>query len=179
MRRTFCLILGICLCVIQGCGYTSKTHIEDRIKSVHVQKIPNRINITGDVTNQTRFKVYRPGLEVELRNALIERFVFDGHLKVSPFNKADSILTAELIDFRRDPLRYNADESIQEFRVSVTASLRFLDSVTEEEIWGVSSLSGDSTYLLAGRLAKTEDEAVAEALEDLARHAVEAILEVW
>ena len=51
--------------------------------------------------------------------------------------------------------------------------------MTEEEIWGVSSLSGDSTYLLAGRLAKTEDEAVAEALEDLARHAVEAILEVW
>lgn len=178
-RLIFLLILIFSTVAVQGCGYTSKTRLPEHIQAIHVEKVPNRIDITGDITSETSFKVYRPGLEVELRNALIERFIFDGHLKVSDRNKADAILKSELTDFRRDPLRYSADEAVQEFRISVTASFEFSDVRTGEVLWKNSSLSGNGTYFLTGRLAKTEDEAVAEALEDLARHVVEAVLEVW
>jgi hypothetical protein len=165
--------------LLVGCGYTAKTQLPEHVRTVHVEKIKNTIDITGDVTNRQSFQVYRPGLEVDLRNALIDRFVFDGHLKIAPRDRTDALLQGELIDFRRDPLRYNADDSIQEFRVSVSASLRFTDARTGQTLWSAGAISGNATYFLSGRLARTEDEAVAEALEDLARHAVEAILEVW
>lgn len=162
-----------------GCGYTSKTQLPEHIKTVHVEKIPNRIDISKDVTNRQAFKTYRPGLEVELRNSLNDRFVFDGHLKLADKERSDAHLISELTDFRRDPLRYNADESIQEYRISVTASFRFVDARTGAVIWQSSAMAGSSTYFLSGRLARSEDEAVELALEDLSRHVIEAVLEVW
>ncbi len=164
---------------LSGCAYTSKSNLPEHIKTIHVPQVPNRIDITGDVSNRTSFKVYRPGLEGDLRNALIDRFIFDGHLKVADMNKADAVLEAELLDFRRDPLRYNKDDSIQEFRVNVTASVRFRDLKEDKIIWSSPSISGNATYFLSGRLAASEDQAVAQALEDLARHVVEEVLEVW
>lgn len=168
-----------CLAVLTGCGYTSKTLLPDTVKTVHVEQVRNAIDITGEVTNRQSFKVYRPGVEVDLRNALIDRFVFDGHLKIAAADKADSILRTELLSFRRDPLRYNTDDSIQEFRITVSASVQFVDTKTGKEIWQISGISGDSDYFLSGPQSKSEDEAVAAALEDLARHVVENVLEVW
>lgn len=167
------------LLALSACGYTSKTLLPEHIQTVHVAKVPNQIDITGDVTNKTAFKVYRPGLEVELRNAVIDRIVFDGHLKIGEEEKSDAVLQMELIDFRRDPLRYKTDDSIQEFRINVTASARLIDKKTGTAVWQSSAISGNDTYLLSGRLAKTEDQAVAAALDDLARHLVENVLEIW
>lgn len=161
-----------------GCAYTGKTNLPDHVKTVRVARVANSIDITGDVTNKASFKVYRPGLEVELRNTVTERIVLDGHLKVVRSQDADTILQLELLDFRRDPLRYNRDETIQEFRVSVTASAKLVDTRSGKALWE-SSVSGNASYFLSGELAKTEDEAVVAALEDLARHAVEGFVEVW
>lgn len=181
MNAKYLGLSAACLVVfaLAGCAYTSKTNLPEHIKTIHVPQVPNRIDITGDVSNRTSFKVYRPGLEIDLRNALIERFIFDGHLKVADREKADAVLEAELIDFRRDPLRYNKDDSIQEFRVNVTASISFRDLKDDKTIWSSPSISGNSSYFLSGRVATTEDQAVAKALEDLARHVVEEVLEIW
>ena len=182
-RKFFSFACVLCSCalvpVLGGCGYTSKTSLPDHIKSVHVEKVENTIDITTDVTSKTAFKTYRPGIEVEMRNALQDQFIFDGHLKVADKDKADAVLRAQVTDFRRDPLRYNSDDSVQEFRVSVTGSFVFSDARTDAVIWSTQALSGSASYFLSGRLAKTEDEAVAAALEDLARHIVESVLEVW
>ena len=89
------------------------------------------------------------------------------------------MLSAKLVKFDRDPVRYNADDSIQEFRIHVRAAVKFKDLVEDETIWSTKEISGESTYFLSGRLAKSEDEAVEEALEDLVRHVIERILEVW
>ena len=176
VKKTLPLLL--CL-VLASCGYTSKTLLPEHIKTVHVAKVNNLIDITGDVTNRKSFKVYRPGVEVELRNAVIERFVFDGHLKIAPLERADSVLNMDLLDYRRDPLRYNSDESIQEFRISVSANAKLVDAKSGDVIWESGGFAGTSDYFLSGPRAQTEDQAVAAALEDLARHLVEDVLEIW
>lgn len=173
------LILLISAAVFHGCGYTHETLLPAHVKSVHVARVVNEIDIASEVTSESVFKVYRPGLEVELRNALIERFVFDGHLKIRDMEEADAVLQVRLKDFRRDPLRYNDDESVQEFRVTVVAICDFVDLANEKTLWQTSGISGDSSYFLSGPHARSEDEAVGDALEDLARHAVEDILEAW
>jgi len=174
-----CGLIAAVAAAVPGCGYTTKTSLPEHIRSVHVAKVPNRIDITGEVSSDKPFQTYRPGLETELRNAIIERFIFDGHLRVVPAEKADALLVAELLSFDRDPVRYESDDSIQEFRIHVTASVEFKDAVDNKVIYHADSLSGEGSYYLSGSLASSEDEAVQEALEDLTRRAVENILEVW
>ena len=178
---SLCLLLCGVWLVNQGffSGYTTQTALPEHVETVHVEKVTNTIDISQEVTNNKPFQTYRPGLEVELRNALIERFIFDGHLRIASKNKADAVLKASLLNFDRDPVSYNADDSVQEFRIHVTAELRFMDQLNDEVLWEAHSLSGEATYFLSGPLAVSEDRAVALALDDLVRRAVEGILEVW
>ena len=182
MHKQFRLILllaGVLLFTQGFGGYTSKTNLPEHIESVHVDKVSNTIDIASEVSSQHAYRIYRPGLEVQLRNALIERFIFDGHLRIASKDSADAILSADLLSFDRDPVRYNADDSIQEFRIHVTARISFNDALSGEPLWEAASISGQSSYFLSGTEAKSEDEAVLLALEDLVRHTVEDILEVW
>lgn len=176
--------LGVALAIVlfgAGCaGYSQETNLPQHIKSVYVEKITNQINLAAEVSTDKAFQTYRPGLEIDLRNALIERFVFDGHLKIAQnTNIADSVLKGQLIQFDRDPTRYNSDDSIQEFRIHVVANLQLVDQVENKVIWQQQGISGESSYFVTGKLASSEDEATREALEDLVRRAVEEILEVW
>lgn len=181
MKRTvlFPIFAWALLFSVAGCGYTTKTSLPDHIRSVHVTSVENKIDISADVSSKKPFQVYRPALEVELRNALTDRLVFDGHLKVAQEAASDAVLRTQLVGFDREPLRYNANDTIQEFRIRVTASAQLVDKQSGQVIWSGQDLSGESEYMLSGSTASSEDEAVNEALEDLVRRMVENILEVW
>ncbi len=69
-----CLVL-LFLC---GCGYSARSLMPANIKSI---AIPN-------FTNRT----YEPGLEVDITRQIIDRFVFDGNLKIATEDKADVVL---------------------------------------------------------------------------------------
>ncbi len=167
------------MAVVSGCGYTTKTSLPEHIRSVHVPAVENKIDISSEVSSGRPFQVYRPGLEVELRSALVDRLVFDGHLHVAAEPSSDAILSAQLVGFDREPLRYNANDTIQEFRIRVSASVRFTDKKTGQVLWSADEVTGDSEYFLSGPNATSEDAAVNAALKDLVRRIVEDILEVW
>ncbi len=180
MKRAAAPVLLFALTVlVSGCGYTTKTSLPEHIRSVHVPSVDNKIDISSEISEKRPFQVYRPGLEVEMRNALIDRLVFDGHLRVAADAASDATLKTQLISFDREPLRYNANDTIQEFRVRVTASAQFIDKSSGSVIWSVTEISGESEYFLSGPKAASEDAAVRAALQDLVRHIVEDILEVW
>lgn len=170
---------ALLLVSVSGCGYTTKTSLPEHIRSVHVPRVENKIDISAEVSNKRPFQVYRPGLEVELRNALVDRLVFDGHLRVATDAVSDAVLSAQLTGFDREPMRYNANDTIQEFRIRVFASARFTDKKTGQLLWAADEISGHSEYFLSGPNASSEDEAVNKALKDLVRRIVENILEVW
>src|SRR5574341_1211316 len=50
-------------------------------------------------------RAHSPGIEVDITNAIINRFIFDGTLQVVSLEKADAVLEAKLVDYRRDALR--------------------------------------------------------------------------
>lgn len=177
----FAAAVSAALLTAAGCaGYSQQTNLPSHIKTVYVEKISNQINLAAEISTDKAFQIYRPGLEIDLRNALIERFVFDGHLKIAQnAGVADSVVIGQLIRFDRDPTRYNSDDSIQEFRIHVVADLKLVDQVDDKVIWQGNGISGESSYFLSGENASSEDEAVQDALEDLVRHTVEEILEVW
>lgn len=181
MKRSLPLLLTLAasLLTVSGCGYTTKTSLPEHIRSVHVTRVENKIDISAEISDKRPFQVYRPGLEVELRNALIDRLIFDGHLRVSTDAASDATLMTELTGFDREPLRYNANDTVQEFRIRVTATARLIDKRSGEAIWSSGDITGESEYFLSGENAGSEDESVQDALTDLVRHIVENILEVW
>jgi len=164
---------------LAGCGYTRQTHLPEYVRTIHVKPVKNAIDLSQEITDKSRFTTYRPGLEVELTNAIIDRFIFDGHLQVVEENKADVVIQSSLIAYRRDALRFAGEDDPIEFRLSVIADVTAKDVHSQKSLWERANLVGDATYYLSGPLARSEDEAVSEAVEDLARRVVEETLEVW
>ena len=162
-----------------GCGYTHKTILPNQIKTIHIASIKNSIDLTGEISDKNRFRVYRPGLEVDLTNAIMNRFIFDGNLKVVNREKADAIVEAKLVDYRRDPLRYSEGDDIQEYRLSITLDVVVYLAGGHKVLWHITGLTGDTSFFLSGARALSEDEAAAKAVEDVARRVVDKTIELW
>ena len=161
-----------------GCGYTTKTVLPGNIKTIHVAPVKNAIDLSGEISEKDRFRVYRPGVEVDVTNAVINRFIFDGNLKVVSPEKADAVLEAKLVDYRRDPLRYSEGDDVQEYRLSVTIDATVTLVNGGKVLWH-ERLTGDTSFFLSGSRALSEDEAVTKAVDDLARRVVDKTIESW
>ncbi len=158
-----------------SCGYSATSLLPGQLKTIYVEPVKNSINYTAEGQRN----LYIPLLEVKVRNAIINRFLLDGNLKITEPGKADLILKAELINYASDELRVSDENIVDEYRIAVTVSLELLDTDKQEVRWREGSFSGEETYNVSGPLAKSEETARQEALEDLARRVVERTIEDW
>jgi hypothetical protein len=165
--------------VLAGCGYTTKSLLPEDIKRIHIMPVKNAIDLSSENSGKDHFRVYRPGLEVELTNAIINRFIFDGNLRVSGPNDADVIVEAKLVDYRRDALRYTERDDIEEYRVNVVLDVAVYRASNRQMLWQSTAVTGDTTFFVAGQRATSEDEAAARAVEDVARRVADKTLELW
>jgi hypothetical protein len=165
------------LCSLNGCGYATRTALPDNVRDIHVAIFKNSIDITKEVSVNDNYEVYRPNLEVDMRDALIERIFLDGHLKSNTLNLADSILEGEILQYRKDPLRYQ-DENVREYRISLVCNIKLI-RVKDSQVLMDENVTGDTTYFTAGSLQKTETQALDDAMSDLARRIVDRIVDNW
>ena len=177
-KSFFLAFAALTLLGLSGCGYTTKSLLPENIRRVNVPPVKNDIDLSAEISDRTPFRIYRPGLEVDLTNAIINRYIFDGRLKVAPAERADAVLEARLVDYRRDPLRYSQGEDVQEYRLNVAIEASFTQKSDGKVLWH-ERITGDSTYFLGGPRAVSEDEAAAKAVEDVARRVVEKTVEYW
>lgn len=162
-----------------GCGYTTRLYIHPETKKIHVQPFINKIDITTEVSEHRRLITYYPFLENKITQSVIEHFIRDGNLRITKQGEADYILEGELIDFRRDVLRYTEDNIPKEYRLSLVVNLSLWTENKEKVLWQEKDFFGDTTYFVTGSLAKSESLAIDDAIEDLARRIVGRTDEVW
>lgn len=167
-----CLVSIVCF---SGCGYTTASTLPESIKTIHVETFKNSISFT---TGRER-NVYLPLLEVDVRNAIIDRFLLDGNLKISEPEEADLILIGQLTKYTRAGLRYTDNDDVEEYRVQIAVSLELWSETKQENSWTEPSFWGQATYFLSGPEMSTEESAIEEAIEDLARRIVERTIEDW
>lgn len=179
MVKRFFLTGILFIAAVVASGYTTKSLLPEDIKSVYIAPVVNGIDLSAEISERDRFHVYRPGTEVDVTNAVINRFIFDGNLKVAKEGASDAVITAKLIDYRRDPLRYTEGDDVQEYRLSITLDITMSRASTKEILWHEANLTGDTTFFLTGPRATSEDEAVTKAVEDVARRVVEKTVELW
>jgi len=167
------------LSFLSGCGYTTRSMISGEYKTIHVEQVVNKIDITTDSLTASKYRIYRPMLESSLTQAVIDGYLFDGDLKPVTAESADLILKTELVEFERAPLKYTADDEVQEYRINLAVNISLRDAKTDKLIWGEKNFTGDTTYYTTGPLAKSEDDAVSLAIRDLSRRIVERSVEQW
>jgi hypothetical protein len=181
LRRLIMQITQIIFLVsMAGCGYTTRSLISDKFRTIYIAPFDNKVDIAQEAYSANRYRIYRPGLETDIMRAVVNKYLFDGNLKPVKEQAADLVLKGELIEFRKDPLRYNENsDEVAEYRVNIIVNLTLLDKKENKEVWKESGFTGDTTYFTTGSLAKSEETAINDAISDLARRIVERTVEQW
>lgn len=186
-----CLLSSVFCLLVNGCGYTARPGLASHLRTVYVKPLVNTIDITQLTTDYERFPLYRPGMETTITTEVINRFQFTGLLRPAGPTQADSRLEGELVEFRRDALRYTASQQVEEWRLNIVVNLRFYDlhsNPAEGEtpsagggmlVWEEERLTGDTTYFALGSSAEAESTALTRVIQDLARRVVERTVENW
>ena len=179
-RNNFLLLVtGYWLLVtFSGCGYTTKAILPDNIKTIQIETFKNNIDITKEVSAKDKYEVYRPNLEVDLRDAIVNRIFLDGNLNVLDKDSADAVLEGEIVQYRKDPLRYE-NEVVQEYRISLVCDVKLIKQKDSKVLFEDTNITGDTTYFTTGTLQKDETTALNDAMADLARRIVNRIVENW
>jgi outer membrane lipopolysaccharide assembly protein LptE/RlpB len=172
-------VVGAWLLLLSGCGYTTKSLLPAELKSIYVENFVNKISMSDPTSDVRMYTGYRPRLEYEVTKAIVDRFLFDGNLRVSREQTADLILRGALVDFRKEPLRYDRDNNVEEYRVRLVADIELKDAKHDTLLWKEKGFAGESTYRTTGSLAKSESAALEDAKTDLARRIVERTIEGW
>ena len=171
----FRLILSTLLILtIAGCGYTTGSLLPSKYRKIAIQPFVNKINNT-DENNRG---LYVPLMETNVRNAIIDRFVFDGSLRIADPDKADLVLDGSLTSIQQDTLRQDTNLNVQEYRITITVSLT-MTNAAGVVLWKEPSFSGETTYFLTGTGAISQSAAIDAALTDLATRVVERTVENW
>lgn len=163
-----------------GCGYITRFCIYPAGTSIAVRPFLNKINIADERSEYKRLVTYFPLLETKVTNAVVDRFILDGNLKVVRVEISDLVLEGEVTGYKRDALQYtDNNEDVSEYRITLFSNITLKDVKTGEILWQETNFAGDATYYSQGTLAKTETVAVQDAISDLSRRIVERVVEAW
>ncbi|OGW86150.1 MAG: hypothetical protein A3A81_05175 [Omnitrophica bacterium RIFCSPLOWO2_01_FULL_45_10b] len=172
MTRISWIALFLTTCLLSGCGYTQQAHLPSDIKTVTVKTFKN------EIPPDEQF-AYRPGLEIELTNAIIDRIIFDGNLKIVDESKADAVLEGAVISYKQEGLRYDRLDSVQEYRLFLVVKFKLVDRKTKKVIIEEPNFSGRAEFFVSRSPAVTRRTAANDATTDLARSLVDRIVEEW
>ena len=159
-------------CFLSACGYTQEARLPSGIKTIAVSTFKN------EIPPKEQF-AYRPGLEIELTNAIIDRFIFDGNLKVVDESKADAVLEGSIITYEQEGVRFDRLESIEEYRLFLVVKFKLTDRRTQQVIIEEPNFSGRAEFFISRSPNAVRRTAANSATFDLARNLVDRIVEEW
>jgi hypothetical protein len=174
-----CVLSAVVCLFAAGCGYTTRPGLAAHLKTIYVKPFINKIDVTQLSTGDERFPIYRHQMEVDLTKAVLSRFQFTGLLRPAGVDRADCRLEGELVEFRRDPLRYDANQQVEEWRLNVVVNLQFIDQKNDIVMWEEQQFTGDTTYFAVGANVESESSGLDRAITDLAKRIVERSVENW
>jgi len=171
------LLLAISSLWVMGCGYTTRSMISNKYRTIYVTPFINKVDITSELDTGNKFKIYRPRLETDVTNAVTNKYLFDGNLRPTNKESADLVLKGEVIEYRKDALRYNTNDDVTEYRMSLIVNINLWDNKADKMLWQADRFSGYHEYFVNATLS--DDAALSLALDDLARRVVERTVNEW
>jgi len=180
MKKKFLFpVIFLLILATAGCGYTTRSMVSSEYKTIFISPFANKIDITKDTESGTKYKIYRPMLESDVTRVVNNKYLFDGNLKPVDKDSADLILEGEVVDFRKDPLRYTDNDEVYEYRINVVVNIKLWNRKNDTMLWQENNFTGYYSYFTQGPNTGTEGSTINKAIEDLARRIVERTVEQW
>ncbi|MFQ5957453.1 MAG: LptE family protein [Candidatus Brocadiales bacterium] len=148
---------------LAGCGYTSRSLLEQNVHSVYVPIFDNA--------------TFRRGLEFELTKAIKEEILFKTRLKIEDKERADTILEGIITDINEHVLIENPDADVVESSVTVFVRFSWVDQRT-----GRALIEGEDVSAAAEFIARRNEDVKAgevEAFVDVAEKIINLMEEKW
>jgi len=153
--------------LLAGCGY----------RPLGTEALPANVRSVaiGPIANST----FRPGLQGLLGDAVHQRLLADGRVRVRPSPEADAILETVITGYGVEGVAWDVNGVARRFRVQVTAGMTLRDGHTQRLL--ISDGVAGEAYFTAGTgvgpTLAAEDEAARRALRDLADRVATRIIE--
>ncbi|MFH1784007.1 MAG: LPS assembly lipoprotein LptE [bacterium] len=154
--------------VLGGCGYTPAPILPDYIKSIAVHTFEN--------------STIQYGIEEKLSISTTDEFLRDGRLDIGKREDAEGLLTGTITQYVLEPVSYDEQDIIEEYKLWITVDLVFTDLVSNTVLWDEAGMEGSVNYFVtsrAGELVETEDEAQDRLVEELAEDIVRRTIDGW
>jgi len=118
------------------------------------------------------------GIAELLSEAVEDEFRSDNTLKIRNLNNADSILYGTIVRVDDHPSTYNADESVEEYRITVTVHIRYEDRLKGKTVWE-ENISDFGIYAFTGGSSAERDQGLQEAVTKLAEDILNKTVSGW
>jgi len=162
--KKYVALLSLLVVASGGCGYRLGSLLPPDLRSIAV---PNFKNYT-----------HEPGIEIQVTNGVIERFQVDGTLDVVSQEEADLLLIGEIIDYKREGLRFSSRTDLTtEFRVTIAVRLTCKNLKTGEIMWVAERVEGEAAFPPGNVGPEAERAAIPRVVEDLAEDVVSKVVD--
>lgn len=186
MRRLLLPLLAGGVLISAGCGYTTKSSLDEKYQTIFVSAFQNTSR--------------QYDLQAPLTNAITRKFITDGRLRVVGRGEADLVLEGIIRDYRLKGITYDEDDEVTQFLCVVLASARLTEGGTGRVVWEEKTMAGETSFytrasgqssdrlrgnaeafLPSVRSFSTEEEnrGASEALEQLASDIFYRTVEPW
>lgn len=153
-------VLAVLVGALGGCGYSLRGSLPDDIRTVGVP-------VFGNLTQE-------PAVENVITAAIIDAFATNSRLVVVRPENADSILEGEVVGYALQPIAYNQDANVTEYRLVVTLNLRYRDVRRNELLLQEAGFreKADFRSSTVAQNLTLEDGALRQAARDIGRAVV-------
>lgn len=117
------------------------------------------------------------GLDQALTDAVVNTFTVDNTLKIVDVRDAESVLYGTIVRVDDQPSTFSADESVQEYKVTIVVKVRYEDLTKGKVVWE-QNLSNFGIYPFTGDQSARE-EGVDDALRKLTEDILNKTVSGW
>ena len=148
---------------VGGCGYSHESLLPDNVHSIYVPIFDN--------------DTFRRGLEFYLTDAIKNQILLKTDLRILPKEKADTILTGKIVDFREHVLIEDKKSQPSEKQVEIVIDFIWKDRRTGRVIEEIKGLRETAEFIIPRD--ETISQATAESFRYLAERVVESMEKDW
>ncbi|HYB73258.1 MAG TPA: LPS assembly lipoprotein LptE [Candidatus Sulfotelmatobacter sp.] len=163
----YSLLITHCSLLIAGCGY----------RPLGTEGLPANVHSVaiGPIANST----FQAGLQGQLGEALHQRLLADGRVRVRPSTEADAVIETIITGYSNEGVGWDANGVARRSRVQVTAGMILRDRQTYRVLIS-EGMVGEAYYTAGSGVGTTlaaEDGAARRAVRDLADRVAKRIIE--
>lgn len=169
-RAASWLFVALGALILPSCGIysTSPGSLPGHIKTLAVPAFEN--------------KTTQVGLDEEITQAVITRFVDDNHLKIVSESDANAVLSGSVVDYKNSVFGFTGREQAQEYRVTITVAVRLMDKVKNRELWRDDDMVKTQNYYVIsvpGQEPQDEVSGRKQAVQKIADEILSRTIENW